>query len=385
MTKVTLTNLADLQNETTAVNAINTNNGILQSAMDNTLSRDGTSPNQMNASLDMNNNQIINLPAPSTISSPARVQDVVTNPTIVLPGTGTSGHVVPYLDGNNTFSGNNIFSGSATYNGATTFNGTTTFASAIPNSGLATMANNTVKGNISGSTAQPSDVTIANLKTALAVVKSFSGLSNADILLNSSDLSMSGNTLQLSSSRKTTPTTQKFLTGSGTYTTPAGALWLRVRMVGGGGGGGQTAASAGGSSTFGTLTAGGGSGGTGSSLGGAGGTSSGGNVLNLSGGPGGCGGGALVSNIPGASGGNGYFGGAGTASNSVAVAPIANTGAGGSATTTLGTGGGAGGYVEHIYNSPAASYSYAVGSGGSAGSGGTAGAVGIIIVEEYYN
>lgn len=60
MSKITLTNLANLENETTAVNAINNNNGILTGAFDNTLSRDGTSPNVMNANLDMNGFQILN-------------------------------------------------------------------------------------------------------------------------------------------------------------------------------------------------------------------------------------------------------------------------------------------------------------------------------------
>jgi hypothetical protein len=58
--KITLTDLVNLQNETTAVNAINANNGVLTTALDNTLSRDGTAPNQMGANLDMNGFQILN-------------------------------------------------------------------------------------------------------------------------------------------------------------------------------------------------------------------------------------------------------------------------------------------------------------------------------------
>lgn len=108
--KITLTDIINLQNENTAVSAINSNSHLITSAFDNTLSRDGTQPNQMGAVLDMNSNQIINLPAPSTVDSPARVIDVVTNPTIVIPGTGTSGHVVPYLDGTNTWSAPQTFS-----------------------------------------------------------------------------------------------------------------------------------------------------------------------------------------------------------------------------------------------------------------------------------
>src|SRR5882762_4110452 len=109
MSKITLTNLVNLQNETTAVNAINTNNATIITAIDNTLSRDGSSPNTMTANLDMNGKNIFNLPAPATVNSPARLVDVVTNPTIVLPPTGTSGHTVPFLDGTNTWSGVNTY------------------------------------------------------------------------------------------------------------------------------------------------------------------------------------------------------------------------------------------------------------------------------------
>lgn len=60
-TKVNLTDLANLENQTTAVNNINNNNATIEVAFDNTLSRDGTAPNQMQASFDMNSNKIINL------------------------------------------------------------------------------------------------------------------------------------------------------------------------------------------------------------------------------------------------------------------------------------------------------------------------------------
>jgi len=46
---------------------------------------------------------------------------------------------------------------------------------------------------------------------------------------------------------------------------------------------------------------------------------------------------------------------------------------------------GGGEYAEVIIASPAATYTYSVGAGGTAGStGGAAGAAGRIIVEEYY-
>jgi len=41
---------------------INGNNAAIETAFDNTLSRDGSSPNQMEANIDMNSNRILNLP-----------------------------------------------------------------------------------------------------------------------------------------------------------------------------------------------------------------------------------------------------------------------------------------------------------------------------------
>lgn len=77
MSKISLTDLVNLQNETTAVNAINANSAAITTAFDNTLSRDGTQPNTMGSNLDMNNFQILNLPAPSTQNSPVRLVDVM--------------------------------------------------------------------------------------------------------------------------------------------------------------------------------------------------------------------------------------------------------------------------------------------------------------------
>lgn len=105
--KITLTNLVNLENETTAVNAINANNAVITSAFDNTLSLDGTAPNQMGANLDMNNNQILNLPAPVSNFNPLRLIDATTlgtggtvtvNP---LPSGGTTGQVLAKNSGTN--------------------------------------------------------------------------------------------------------------------------------------------------------------------------------------------------------------------------------------------------------------------------------------------
>jgi len=214
------------------------------------------------------------------------------------------------------------------------------------------------------------------------------------------------------------PTQQRFTSGTGTYTTPAGVLYIRVRMVGGGGGGAGsgtatgTAAGAGGNSTFGTtlLVANGGGaavfGLTGGAGGGAGGSAS------LGSGPigtaitGGSGGGGTFVTTPatvnpgGADGASGPWGGAGGGGQQQVAgsAAIANSGSGGGgggdgnglANSVSGTGGGAGGYVDALISSPSATYAYAVGAAGTAGGAGTsgfaggAGGSGYIEVTEYY-
>lgn len=72
MAKIVLDDLTNLQNETSAVSTINVNNQRIENALENTLSRDGTTPNQMSASLDMNTNRILNLPLPLQDTEPVR-------------------------------------------------------------------------------------------------------------------------------------------------------------------------------------------------------------------------------------------------------------------------------------------------------------------------
>lgn len=61
MTKVTLNNVGNLTNEDSALGTINSNSQTIEEAFDNTLSRDGTSPNEMESDLDMNDNDVINV------------------------------------------------------------------------------------------------------------------------------------------------------------------------------------------------------------------------------------------------------------------------------------------------------------------------------------
>ncbi len=76
MTKITLNDVTNLSNQTSSQNTINNNNDTVVAGIENTLSRDGTSPNAMEANLDMNSNRILNLPEPSSVDQPLRLGDI---------------------------------------------------------------------------------------------------------------------------------------------------------------------------------------------------------------------------------------------------------------------------------------------------------------------
>lgn len=100
MSKYTLNTVGSIAlNSTSATNTINGNNATIMSAFDNTLSRDGTQPNVMNANIDMNSNRIINLPQGVSQDEPLRVQDLdeFVNGGVTfhsLPTGGTTGQVL---------------------------------------------------------------------------------------------------------------------------------------------------------------------------------------------------------------------------------------------------------------------------------------------------
>lgn len=60
-----LSDVVNLQSETTAVQTINENSDKIEAAFQNTLSRDGSSPNAMGAALDMNNYKVLNVQTPT--------------------------------------------------------------------------------------------------------------------------------------------------------------------------------------------------------------------------------------------------------------------------------------------------------------------------------
>lgn len=186
---------------------------------------------------------------------------------------------------------------------------------------------------------------------------------------------------------------------NGTYFTPSGTTWIKVKMVGGGcgGGGGNSGGvgSSGGNTLFGTslLTANGGTGvipgfasiatsttvfGIALSGGGSG------SYMNATSGQ------SLIGGIGGASvfGGAGAAGTPGSAGGNAAINSGGGGGGGGSTSSTSSNyGGPSGGYVDAVITSPSASYQFVIGTGGagtaSAPAGGN-GASGMILVEEHY-
>ncbi len=99
MAKLTLTDISTGYSSTSVINA---NNALIETALENTLSRDGTSPNQMNANLDMNSNKIVN------VTDGTNNQDAVTlaqlNAASIVAST-IAGTAVTIADANGYFTG----------------------------------------------------------------------------------------------------------------------------------------------------------------------------------------------------------------------------------------------------------------------------------------
>ena len=57
-------------------NKLNDNFDQIKASFDNTISRDGSGPNQMQAPLDLNGNRLLNVPSPATVGDPLRLGDI---------------------------------------------------------------------------------------------------------------------------------------------------------------------------------------------------------------------------------------------------------------------------------------------------------------------
>lgn len=101
---ISLASVGSLIDATTAQATINSNFSTLQTALQDAFARDGSTPNQMQSTLDMNANQIVNLPNPATNQSPLRLQDLnsfIGGGTISdIPSGGTTGQLLAKLSNN---------------------------------------------------------------------------------------------------------------------------------------------------------------------------------------------------------------------------------------------------------------------------------------------
>jgi hypothetical protein len=78
MAKLVLNDISNLTgNPTSAEQALNDNFTSIETAIENTLSRDGTTPNSLEAQLDANSQRIINLPFALSASEPVTLAQVM--------------------------------------------------------------------------------------------------------------------------------------------------------------------------------------------------------------------------------------------------------------------------------------------------------------------
>lgn len=112
MPKVQLTDLSSLANETTAIAAINANNAAVEAGFNNTISRDGTSPNTLEADIDLNNFRIYNV-----MQVPSSDSDVATKYYVDYV-TGNSSDSVPTNPHDAYFSGDVTVVGDLTVSGS---------------------------------------------------------------------------------------------------------------------------------------------------------------------------------------------------------------------------------------------------------------------------
>ena len=352
-------------------------------------------------------NNITGLSAAGTTGTTSTNLVFSTSPTLVTPTLGVA--TATSLNGNTFTTGTYTLTGSAgktlDFTNTLILSGTDSTTMTFPSSSATVAGLGIAETWTAAQTFNTSDLVI-NGGSATAGVAS---VTSGGVVSSETIATALGN-------RTTLPTKQAFTSSSGTYTTPANVLWIEITLVGGGGGGGAgnsgTAGTTGGATCWNTsgaacstpvYSAGGGTAGSDGGGGTAGGTISGTSACDwqVVGGAGM----AITASVAttlngtGAAGGNSSLGGAGSggyAGTGSAASTNSGGGGGGGGETAAsgaltGAGGGAGATCHVIINSPASTYTYAVGAGGAGsaspgtgGSNGGAGAAGQIIVYEHY-
>jgi hypothetical protein len=117
---VTLGSFASLQNSS-IISTLNANNTLIENAFADCFSLTGQSPNQMQANVDMNNFNILNLPPASTINGPVRIVDINVSSASLSPSLFALLAVANNFTNINTFS--NTTQSTTSTNGAVVVSG----------------------------------------------------------------------------------------------------------------------------------------------------------------------------------------------------------------------------------------------------------------------
>lgn len=186
MAKLVLSDVSNiLGNPTSAQNTINSNSDAIESAIENTLSRDGSTPNQMEADLDLNNNDLLNVHSldvdnlyiDGELITPTDVavipSDVMLKPDYDPQNINSDAFNLDNHTG--TISSAQLETNSIITSKITDLNVTTAKIAndAIDNTKLSNMANSTVKGRNTAGTGDPEDLTMAQLIALLKIVGAY--------------------------------------------------------------------------------------------------------------------------------------------------------------------------------------------------------------------
>ncbi len=358
MSKITLDTVASGYD----LSKINANFALIQAAFDNTLSRDGTSPNSLSADLDLNGQQVIN-------------ELASTGEGFVWEGAWVTA---------TSYELNNLVSENGSTYICTETHTSGTFATDLAANKWAVVASKGATGGGTGDLVAANNLSdVANVATARTNLGAQAALTAASqgemeagteaTIRSMSPLRVAQAIAALAGNPTLVRTT---FTASGNLTFPAGVTQAWVTgQASGGGGGGSTIGTAGGNLTFGpnggavvlTLTGGNNGGAYSGITAGAGGTGAGSGVNQGANGRNGqykteIGGGVnpqYYANSLGGQGGVGMFGNLGSGGN------------GGDGTGLSGAGGGGGGAGEQCFSFPvtvtAAQWDVIIGSAGAAG------------------
>ena len=151
MTKLILSDVDNLQNEGSAMSTMHNNNVATVAAVENTISRDGTAPNQMAADLDMNSHKVINVSDP-TVSGDGVNKNYLGNNAVLYTSvqTLTSAQKSQARDNIGATAGAGGVGGAA----VTSFNGRTGLVVSTAGDYTATQITNTPGGSIAATTVQ---------------------------------------------------------------------------------------------------------------------------------------------------------------------------------------------------------------------------------------